>query len=387
MNSYNYHFEIATNLKMFESAFDDAVVKRFDGVTNTVRDTIKVNFIFGPKSRIIADLQGKPDTIKFPVIAISPTGYAKDTNRLKNKLQDMIYQQEDKEYVNIRAIPFNISIQMTILGKYLEDIDQLIQNFAVYANPYIVYSLREPITNRELRVEALWDGNINLNYPTVGSELPPSSPFRVEATTNFTIKTYLFRTNLTPIKPICYIPTDIVVTNNFYCNYDTLTAFTSGSNMKDHYDIEGRPKIQFVKPFYVETGTQPTITIQGNGFTDIIALVLSANNEDMFGSNASGPYTGTDLEIRNGYLIENFNMISPRELSFTVPSASAPGKFDIFAFNSCGYGQLTVDSNRADRDVNPYPTNHPSYSSWEVLQYPYLSGVTVFGSNFLPCEP
>lgn len=387
MNSYNYNFEIATNLKMFESAFDDTIIKRFDGVTNQAKDSIKVNYVFGPKSRILTDLQGKPDTIKFPIVAISPVGYAKDTDRLKNKLQDIVYFNEDTQtYINIRPIPFNINVQMTILGKYLEDIDQIIQNFTVYTNPYIVYSLQEPKSKRELRVEVLWDGNIALNYPTIAGQLDAKNPFRVEATANFTIKTWLFRTVLQEVKPICYIPTDIIVTDRFYCNYDTLTAHTSGNNMRDSFTILGRPQIRFVRPYYVETMTEPTILIQGDGYTNIYAVVLSANNENMFLSNASGVLTGNDLQITNGYLVTAFNVHSPRELSFSVPAPSAAGKFDIIVFNSCGYGQLTVDADRTGRDVNPYPTTHASYSSWEVLQYPYLSGVTVFGSNFVSCS-
>jgi hypothetical protein len=385
MESYNYNAEILTNLKMFESAFDDTIIKRFDGRTGAVRDNIKVNYVYGPKSRILTDIQGKPDTVKFPIVAITPKGYSRDNERVKNKIQDHVYESHDG-YINLRPIPFNISLEMTILGKYFEDVDQIIQNFLVYTNPYIVYSVKEPKTGRELRIEVLCDGNVNLNYPGADGELPPTAAFRTYATINFTIKTYLFRTNLTPVKPICFIYDDIIVTDNFYCNYDTLTAHTSGNGMQDNYLLEGRPKIQFVKPYFVETSTQPTIKIQGDGFLNTTALVLSSNNPLMFGSNASGTYTGTNLEIKHGYLVENFNIHNPRELSFTCPSPSATGKFDIIAFNSCGYGQLTVDADRSERDINPYPTSHPSYSSWEVLQYPYLSGVTVYGSNFISCS-
>lgn len=384
MESYNYNAEILTNLKMFESAFDDTIIKRFDGRTGEVRDNIKVNYVYGPKSRILADLQGKPETVKFPIVAITTTGYSRDESRVKNKIQEHVYGSREG-YDNLKPIPFNINIQMTILGKYFEDVDQILQNFIVHTNPYIVYSLREPKTGRELRIEVLWDGNIAIEYPGANGELPPSSPFRTYATVNFTIKTYLFKTQLTPIKPICYIYDDIIVTDRFYCNYDTLTAHTSGNGMQDNYLIEGRPKIQFVKPYYVETDTQPTITIQGDGFLNTTSLVLSSNNPLMFGTN-SQTYTGTDLEIRNGYLVPNFNILNPRELSFTCPSPSATGKFDIIAFNQCGYGQLTVDSDRTGRDENPYPENHPDHDTWSVLQYPYLSGITVYGSNFISCS-
>lgn len=376
METYNYNAEILTNLKMFESAFDDTIIKRFDGRTGVARDNIKVNYVYGPKSRILTDLQGKPDTVKFPIVAITTTGYSRDNERIKNKNQDHIYEQLDG-YKNLRPIPININVQMTILSKYYEDIDQIIQNFAVYANPYIVYSIKEPKTGRELRVEVLWDGNIPIEYPGA-SDLPPNSQFRTYATTNFTIKTYLFRTNVTPIKPICFIYDDIIVTDKFYCNYDTLTAHTSGNGMRDSYLIEGRPKIRYVNPYYIKEGETPTIKIQGDGFLHTFALFVSGNdslypNKVTFYPNSAY----NDMTAYQGISVPTFNIHNPRELTFTLPAPSASGFIDIIAVNPCGLGQLTVDANRCNRVENPYSPHMPEYYNWCVLQFPYLNGLIV----------
>lgn len=378
MDTYNYNKEIQTNLKMFESAFDDTIIKRFNGRTGVARDSIKVNYLYGPKSRILTDLLGKPDTVKFPIVAITTTGYAKDTERIKNKLQDIIYETPDKEYVNLRCIPFNINVQMTILSKYFEDVDQIVQNFAVYSNPYIVYSIKEPKSGRELRVEVLWDGNVTLDYPGGTSDLPPNSPFRTTATANFTIKTYLFRTNVTPIKPICFIPTDIIVTDKFYCNYDTLTAHTSGNGMRDSYLIEGSPKIRYVNPYYITEGKTPTIKIQGDGYLNTFAVFVSGNtdvypNPTVYFPNSSHG----DMTPFYGIGVPEFNIISPREMTFTLPAPSASGFIDIVTVNPCGTGQLTVDANRCNRVENPYPIHMPEHYSWCVLQFPFLNGLIV----------
>jgi hypothetical protein len=384
MDTYNFNFEITKNLKMFESVFDDVIIKRFDNVTGTPKDAIKVNYLYGPKSRILNDLVNKPDTIKFPAVAVTCTGMGRDADRVMNKLQDIIYQDPvTKGYVNLRAIPWNINLQMTIMTKYQMDLDQIMQNFAVYTNPYIVYSWREPKSGREIRVEVEWDGQMSIDYPGGTSDLPANMPFRVMATTNFTIKTWLYRTTLTPVKPICFIYEDIVVTDNFYCDYDTLTAHTSASSMKDSYILKGKPTLRFVKPYDIEINTTPRITLQGSGFNNTFAVIVSANNPHMF-RNTNYVLTSSNFSF-NGQIVPNFSVDADNQLSFYPPAPSATGKFDIIAINPCGYGQLTIDCDRTGRDHNPYSPSSPYYNTWETLQYPYLSGINVYGSNFIPC--
>jgi hypothetical protein len=40
-------------------------------------------------------------------------------------------------------------------------------------------------------------------------------------------------------------------------------------------------------------------------------------------------------------------------------------------------GQLTVDANRCNRVLNPYPTHMPEHYSWCVEQFPFLNGLIV----------
>jgi Concanavalin A-like lectin/glucanases superfamily len=379
MNQYNYEWEIVNNLIAFESAFDDVIIKRYDARTKRVTDSIKVNYLYGPKSKILNDLNGKPDTVKFPIIAITPNGMSRDNERIKNKHDNLEYKTEEGNYVTINAIPWNMNITMTMVSPFQGDLDQMISNFVVYSNPYIIYALKEPKTGRELTVQVVWDGNISQEYPGATGNVMPKDNDLYTATTNFTIKTWLFRTSIEPVKRICTINTDIIPTDKFYCNYDAVLK-TSLSAEKLNYKLFGEPSVKFVDPYYLKVGDSPEIKVQGDGFTDTFALFVSGSNPSMYPGSINfypASSVGNTNLIFNGYNIGSFNIKSPQELTFKLPSPSAFGFVDIIAVNKCGYGQLTVDSNRCAREENPYPVTVPEYYNWCVNQYPYLNGLIV----------
>lgn len=371
MQEYNYNFEIRTLLSHFASAFNDVKIKRFDG-KKYAKEAIKVPLTFAPKSHILADLVGLTDTIKLPAIAIEIKNQSRDNERIKNKIDDLIYKNTDGTYVNMKAIPWNINVEMTILAKFQEDLDQIVQNFSVHNNPYIIVSWQEPKSGRELRTEILWDGNISYNYPAK-EQGPKEPPFRITATTNFTIKGYIFKTSMENSKPICFIETDYSFTDKFYCNYDNLLEY-SQNLQTETYSITGRPLIRYASPYYIVEGREPKITIQGYGMGDVNAVFVSGSNDNIYPLTEYSPFTA--LNSFYGYPVKEFQK-SDNSLTFTLPSPSSDGFVDIIAVNSCGYGKLTEDSNRCGRLENPYPINSPEHYSWTVLQYPYLNGLIV----------
>lgn len=373
MNEYNYNFEISKNLKMFESAFDDVEIRRFEDRTGKVTDRIKVDFIYGPKSRILQDLKGQTDTVKLPIIAVTTTGMGRDDARIKNKMEDIVYRNENGSLVNIRPIPWNIEVQMTILSKFQQDMEQIIQNFAVFTNPYVVFSVREPKSERDLRVEVLWDGKVNLEYPAGAGDLPNNMPFRITGTANFTIKTWLFRTAQTAVKPICIIYDDIVVSDMFSCDYEQM-ALDTANNVTESYSISGIPQLRYVDNYYFRTTDSPIINVTGDGFKGITSLFLSASDPAMYDMSE---YVAPDGSTFSGFAISAFNIISSQHLSFTVPPAGSFGFADIIAINDCGMGKLTTDANRCNRVENPYPTTDPEHYNWCVLQFPFLNGLII----------
>lgn len=371
----NYHGDIRNMIQHFISAFDGTIVKRFNKSRSPV-DQIKVNYLYGVKSPTLYDKVGQADVVKLPIVAVRVTGMKRDSSRIRNKEELLRYKDKDGTYITLEAIPWNISIEMTILCRYQEDLDQIITNFAVNTNPYIVYKSREPISNRDLRIEVVWDGDAAITYP--GDEQTPKDyPHRITASANFIIKGYLFKTDIPEEKTICHIHDDIIITDRFFCDYDALVAYSLSCARIENI-IEGAPNIQFVNPYYVKTGESPTIVIDGEGFNTTFAVFVSGNRDmypqqvDFYPGSAHG-----NNDIFHGVVVPEFKIDSYNELSFKLPPPSAYGLIDIIAVNQCGYGQLTVDANRCNRVINPYPITLPEHYSWTVEQFPFLNGVIV----------
>lgn len=374
MKDYNYNFEVQTLLTHFATAFNDVKIKRFDG-NKYQKEVIKVPFVYAPKSHILADLLGLTDTVKLPIMAVEVKSQGRDNDRVKNKISDIVYKNDDGSYVNLQVVPWNISVELNILTKFQEDMDQIIQNFSINTDPYIIISWREPKSDRELRTEIMWDGQINYTYPGK-DQGPKDHPFRVTASTNFTIKGYIFKTTVENSKPICKINTDYVFTDKFYCNYSEMLMYTT-SAQTDSYTITGRPVLRYVSPHYLIEKQSPKITVKGYSLGSTESIYLSSSNPNMYPSTEYRPFTG--LPSFFAFPVENFQK-SDNVLSFTIPAPSAHGFVDIIAVNSCGYGKLTQDANRCGRMENPYPTTSPDHYNWVVKQFPYLNGLIV--SNY-----
>ena len=104
---------------------------------------------------------------------------------------------------------------MSILTKFQSDMDQIISNFVPYNNPYIILSWKVPedlatggfSVPQEIRSEVLWDGSINLTYPT---DINASEKYKIVGDTSFTIKGWLFPAAQNDVGNIFYI------NNNFH---------------------------------------------------------------------------------------------------------------------------------------------------------------------------
>lgn len=374
MKDQNYNFEIRTLLEHFAAAFNDVKIRRFDG-EKLEKEIIKVPFTYAPKSHILSDIIGLTDTIRLPIMAVEIKSQGRDNERVKNKIQDIIYKNDDGTFVNLKVVPWNISVQMSILAKFQEDLDQIVQNFAIYNDPYIVISWKEPKSGRELRTEILWDGVVSYEYPG-NNQGPTSPPFRVTASTGFTVKGYVFRTKIENSTPICLINTDYTFTDKFYCKYDDLINYTK-TTLTDSYAITGRPLLRYVSPYYIVEGQTPKINVNGYSFGTVNAIFLSGSNPAMYPLSTYQPFSA--LNSFDGYPVKFFEK-SDNTLSFTLPAASADGFVDIIAVNTCGYGKLTEDSNRCSRVENPYPVDSPEHYSWSIWQYPYMNGLIM--ANF-----
>ena len=249
MKNYTYNFEIKDLLTQFAAAFDDVVIKRYNNQRQSAEE-ISVRYVYGPKQRVMYDIVNKAQNLTLPVIAINAASISRDPSRVFNKLDGFYNYKNDTLLNTIKTpTPINITINFSILARYMQDMDQILSNFVPFANPYIILSWKEPMGDTkeviEIRSEVLWDGNISLTTPT---EMTYSDKFRIVADTTFTIKGWLFkdtnnsyptiysvRQNMIDSTRILNLQDldDVVDTDDYGTIIDSLTSTTTNTTIGD----------------------------------------------------------------------------------------------------------------------------------------------------------
>lgn len=209
MRKYTYSFEISTMIQMFASAMDDITIKRYNKFREP-QDSIRCRFVYAPKQRVLADLLDKAQNLQLPVVALTNGGISRDPNRVFNKIQGSYMTSSDPTVTNKlqQPVPIDLVINMTILTRFQEDYDQIVTNFVPYFDPYIIISWRTPsMPDYEIRSQVVWSGNITTTYPY---DINSTQVARVEGTTSFTFKGWLFKT-----KPSTSEGTIFTINSNF----------------------------------------------------------------------------------------------------------------------------------------------------------------------------
>lgn len=214
----------------FVAAFDNVIIKRYNSIREE-QDQIQVRYVYSPKQRVLFDIVNRSQNLTLPVIAVSINSVSRDNERVFNKIAGF-YTNKTQTESNRGAtsaymrtpVPVNISVNMSILAKYQSDMDQIISNFVPYNDPYIIISWKIPEAAglsipQEIRSEVLWDGNLNMTYPT---DINASDKYRISADTSFTIKGWLFKDlSKNAVSNIFFIDNNF----NLDTSFSSLTSF------------------------------------------------------------------------------------------------------------------------------------------------------------------
>ena len=216
MKNTSFFWEIQDLLTQFIAAFDDTVIERYNKEREP-REKIEVRYVFGPKQRVMYDIVNKAQNLTLPVVSVNIASISRDSSRVFSKIEPSYFKSKSQEFgrkvVKVpMPVPVNIEVNMSIMTRYMQDMDQIISNFVPYANPYIVLSWQVPDEygmdkKAEIRSEVLWNGNLAYNLPT---DLAYSDKFRAVVDTSFTIKGWLFRDVVDPIDIIYKVTANFV---------------------------------------------------------------------------------------------------------------------------------------------------------------------------------
>jgi len=368
LKKYTYNFEVKDLLTQFVAAFDDTVIKRYNKDREAEQE-IAVRYVMAPKQRIMYDIVNKAQNLKLPVVSIDLASISYDTDRVFNKLDGFDnYGEQTASSINT-PVPVNLEVNMSILCRYMSDMDQILANFIPYTNPYIVLAWREPVDQAllsagelpfnpiEIRSEVLWSQNISMNTP---KDTTYSEKFRIVADTSFTIKGWMFRNKNETSNPIYFIDTNFINVDKGYnfnpaltaLDYDSFSASLSEDANVETVSLSGYPFTHSV--FYNASGypmpidSPVTITQQAKqlnkaNFTligenyDETEFVLLSSTSALTDTLTSVPttYTGTI----DGYLLplSSYTVQSDTVLNVDLSNLNTSGTFQVVVKNPAGW--------------------------------------------------
>ena len=358
MDQYSYFFENSQLLTLFVSAFDGAFVQRYDAKTRLPKEKIKVRYVNGPKNRVLADLTDRAKVLTLPVVAIEETRTYRDTNRVFHKGKNIVRKQLDStnRISSIPTpIPMNLDLKVNIIAYFKEDIDQIIQNFVVNCNPYIIVSWKTPDDfglpfTEEIRSEVQWSGDGNWTNP---NDLSPETKWRVSYETSFTIKGWFFKSIEQDEKPIYVVNADFrsLPTVDDLCSADYNALISAPGIETERVSVSAYPV--FTNTFF---------TTNNNGIAVNSAFTIDSNQENNFtllGKNfdhnnswylSGGPGLYTNFETIStakfptisGFRLPD-NLITVQtdnivNISLTANMLSAGDNFSFISVNAAGWG-------------------------------------------------
>ena len=371
MKNRAFNWEIHDLIGQFIAAFDDVVIGRFNR-NRVEQDRIEVAYLYQPKARVLHDIENRAQNLKLPIGAIVIESISRNNERVFNKIEGFTYpaRREDrftKQTVKIPpVVPVDIRVKLSLLATYQTDIDQLISNFAAYANPYIIISWQVPEefglpVTMPLNTKVEWDGNISISYPL---DINHSARSVITADASFLIEGWLFKEIVDPIENIYFIDanfynTRILSAGNFitYDDYATLSgadySYREGEISITNIDtvsISGASTITnvFYSPASSERGSFPLIdtsyTISDPGDIIIYGKRFNYTRNVYLSSNASlyNNITAVDFTYYPSFTAtvlpaSSYRVITDNIMEITLPTLTGNGQFDIIIDTIVGW--------------------------------------------------
>ena len=195
MQIRSFNSELAIANLMFLRLFNNIIIQRTDKKNN--KKDVKVNCVFGQRSRILKNFQNQDKTgnIKLPMIAINRTGYVRNGERVNDNNNEVKFEitSKNRSYDLLTPIPIDISYDVAVIAKYPSDVDQIASNFMVFFNPSIYVTCEHPkYEGIKLNNQIIMSDSISEEH---ADELDGSTDDFITTTFQFTFKTYLFGGN------------------------------------------------------------------------------------------------------------------------------------------------------------------------------------------------
>lgn len=145
---YFYNQHLRKSVAIFGTLFNNINVVKLDAQGN-VLSTVKVPLAYGPKQKFLARLREEPDltapevAMRLPRMSFEITSITYDTTAKLNK--NLKLQTPSIHGVNTiyTAAPYNLSMQLNIIGKTQDEVLQITEQIIPYFNPEYIVTVKE----------------------------------------------------------------------------------------------------------------------------------------------------------------------------------------------------------------------------------------------------
>lgn len=143
-----YHSTLKKIVAGFGKIFTNLhVVRTYQ--TGTEKERIKVPLVYGPAEKYLVRLEEDPTldrgfAFKFPVMAFEITNIQYDANRKLNTIKKNVQPIDGVQNYVIRqyqGVPYKITMTLSILSKYIDDANQIVEQILPYFTPAYTITL------------------------------------------------------------------------------------------------------------------------------------------------------------------------------------------------------------------------------------------------------
>ena len=234
-----YHETLRKYVIIFGTLFNDIRISRTDSNGNRVQD-LRIPLAYGPRDKTLARLEQDPNldrevAITLPRMSFEWIGLNYATERKLNTIRKNVYTANSNQQSKLRTmynpVPYDITFELNIMSKYVEDSTRIIEQIVPYFTPeFTVSATIIPEMNWKIDIPVVLDAiSVQDTY-----EADFTQRRAIIHTLTFTLKGQLFprvvKTGIIKTANLnFYVDTNSVLANNHPANTVYATVNTSAN--------------------------------------------------------------------------------------------------------------------------------------------------------------
>lgn len=197
-NTWFYNSSIKKTLEVFGVLFSNIIIRRYDN-DNIVRQEFKLPLVYSPRDRLIARTMQVPDLednqlvgFTYPCAGFEMTNIQYDASRKLNNNQKIKNCSADGTLSSYLPVPYNITIELSIIATNTTDILQVIEQIVPYFTPSLTVSANISEFGNPASPTNIPFTLDNINFVDNYADNFQDSTREITYTLKFTAQTYIY---------------------------------------------------------------------------------------------------------------------------------------------------------------------------------------------------